>query len=143
MSIRKKDNKPPFLSHQDERNMVFSWEYLTNNKTYGISRLSKESDNMKKLFEDLCEVLKRFSGIKYQEAVALPKNVGIELIPLNNCNKPFRDMCLNISIISNDSKLSVCRAGKYRVFFKVDQNQGHLLYLIAFDFDYNAYDHGG
>ncbi|MBR1736421.1 MAG: hypothetical protein IJ736_05325 [Firmicutes bacterium] len=53
----------------------------------------------------------------------------------------FQGILDGIPIISRDSKLTVYRFGKnnYRIICKHKDN---IMYVIRFDFDYSAYDHG-
>lgn len=55
----------------------------------------------------------------------------------------MRDYLKNSEIITKDSKEAVFRFGnqQYRLICKDDLNHPNLMHIIAFDFDFSAYNH--
>ena len=88
--------------------------------------------------------MSELSQINTIEALQRGKKSGLEKIPVNQLSKSMQDICKGIDIISNDSKLIVFRFynHNYRLICKDDIIHPNLMYVIAFDFDYSAYNQG-
>lgn len=92
----------------------------------------------------LIERMRQLGQISIDEARARGKEAGSEHIPYKSLSKPMQGICDSIEIISKDSDLTVFRfqQNNFRILCKADMNHANLMYIIAFDFDYSAYDHG-
>ena len=141
-----KDNK----NIQDKINLVhpiekicFSFEYLSDNKNYSMKRF-KAGTEKSNVFDTLLDKLSELSKVSIKELQGQPKKSGFEKIPWSQLNLPLQQICDNINIITKDSKLTVFRFGnqKYRLLCKDDVNHSNLLYIIALDLDFSAYNHG-
>lgn len=78
------------------------------------------------------------------EAYDKGKIAGCEKIPFKLLAAPMKLICQNTKIISGDSNLIIFRFFRqnYRILCRADHQHANLLYIVAFDFDFTAYDHG-
>ena len=146
--LKKKTKKPEKISGKPQITQVtkicFSFEYVTTNKNYNFDIFTKDKSKKCTAYDALFERMSELSQINTIEALQRGKKSGLEKIPVNQLSKSMQDICKGIDIISNDSKLIVFRFynHNYRLICKDDIIHPNLMYVIAFDFDYSAYNHG-
>jgi len=133
-------NKPQKLKIQKSiapsypNNPSFSFCYLTTNKKYNFESLDK--GKQKEWSAALVDRMIEISKEDWIYWFGLPKNKGIETIPYEKVNFSPNEIG-----ISDDEKVIVFRFNSQKgriIGFKVDT----IFYIIGFDFDFSAYDHG-
>lgn len=124
--------------------IVFSLKYLTSNGTHGLAYFGKDLRKSQSAHAALIERMRELCQITIAEARARGKISGSEHIPYKQLKKPMQGICDTVEIISKDSDLTVFRfqQNEYRILCKADLNHANLMHIIAFDFDFSAYDHG-
>lgn len=132
-------NQVTRLSH-----ISFSFKYLTSNKNYNFSYFKQDVRKRHDAYEMLFQ---RMKDLCRQDMISAKNNgkiTGCEPIPCKQLSTALQTICKTIDIISNESFVSVFRFGQnnYRMLCKTDLNLPNLLHIIAFDFNYSAYDHG-
>lgn len=130
---------PQGLSH-----ISFSFKHFTTNKTYNFDYFGKDIRKSHAAYEAFLQKLSELSKINTTQAKIEGKIVGCEPIPYKRLSHNMQEICNGIEVISKDSSLSVFRfcQNNYRLLCKTDITHSNLLYVIAIDFDYSAYDHG-
>lgn len=134
-----KQEKLHFLSPLEK--ICFSFEKMSSNKNYSFNSLAKGIKET--ALQDFVDKLKFFSSANFSYFITMSKNKGFESIPYNQLSESVKQICDGTSIITHDSKLIVFRFGngKYRAICKNDTIHSNLLYIIACDFDFSAYNH--
>lgn len=124
--------------------IVFSLRYLTSNKAYSMDYFGNDLRGSLTAHEALLERMQELCRVDMMTAKLRGKISGSEQIPYKSLSQPMQGICDGTEIISKDSQLTVFRfwQNKYRMLCKTDMNHGNLVHIIAFDFDYSAYDHG-
>lgn len=125
-------------------NIAFSFKHLTNNKQHCFSYFRNEMRNSHAAYEALVKRMQELCNIDMNGAKQMGKISGCEPMPYKELSETIQKICDGTGIISKDSSLSVFRFNQnnYRMLCKTDINHSNLLYIIAFDFDFSAYDHG-
>lgn len=134
------------IAQPSQKHLVFSLEYVVSNKKYGIKGFGEKdkkvsNDRYCAFVQKLCDL----SRIDLPEAISRGKqNGGCETFPWKQLDQRLHDSLKNIKIISQDTSLWVFRFNKQkdRMICKSDAKEKNLLYILAFDFDFSAYDHG-
>ena len=143
-----KDKKAPDIIDTKQikplPHISFNLKYLTTNKSYCFKTLKGDVRKSEKAFSELFVKLCNISELTLDDAKARGKIQGCEPIPYFQFSKSFQQVMDGIDVISKDSTLSVFRfcQNDYRIICKTDVQHSNLLYIIGFDFDYSAYDHG-
>lgn len=135
--VSKEDIKP--LSH-----ISFSFRYLTTNGNFNFSYFGRDIRKSKEAYEKLLERMIELCNQDMSTAKSRGKIQGCEPIPYKQLSQSMQIICNAIEIIAKDSSLSVFRFGQnnYRLLCKTDIIHPNLLHIIAFDFDFSAYNHG-
>lgn len=143
---RIKDNRNTKVNSQPlrENKISFNFMYLTNKKDYNFDFFDKNKTNRLAAYDKLHEKMKELSKITMQQCKERMKISGSESIKYNEFNESFKSILDNTEIVSKDSSLAVIRffQNKYRVICKTGIIDNNVLYVIGFDFDYSAYNHG-
>ena len=123
--------------------IIFSYKYLSNNKSFGLPAFDSVQNSAAAL-ESLIEKQREISAYHLAKLRMLGKIRGSEPIPLKQFNKSLQGVFSFISIIDKESKMDVIRFGSqdYRMICKSDPVHGNILHVIAFDLNFTAYDHG-
>lgn len=144
-----RDNKKPKdeigkTTIQPLGNISFSFKYLTSNKNHSFDYFNSDMRNCYTAYEALVERMRELCCIDMDCAKARGKVSGCEPIPYKRLSSSMKSICDSVEVISKDSSLSVFRFNQnnYRLLCKTDLNHPNLLYIIGFDFNYSAYDHG-
>ena len=121
--------------------VCFSFEHFTTNKSYNTNYFFKKHDT--KGYQSFVEKLKELSCKNYSELILLGKEKGFETINYSELKDNMKTLCKNTSVVSSDSKLTISRFcnQEYRILLKSDINHNNLLYVIALEMDYSAYNH--
>lgn len=124
--------------------IVFSLKYLTSNGTHSLAYFGKDFRKSQDAHAALIERMQELCQLTISEARARGKISGSEHIPYKQLRKSMQGICDTVEIISKDSDLTVFRfrQNDYRILCKADLNHANLMHIIAFDFDFSAYDHG-
>lgn len=127
------------LSH-----ISFSLKYLTNNKNFNFSYFGKDIRKSQSAYEMFLIRMQELCKQDMKLAKINGKISGCEPIPYKQLSLSMQAICDSVEIISKESILSVFRFGenKYRILCKTDLSHPNLLHIIAFDFNYSAYNHG-
>jgi len=114
----------------------FSFQYLTTNKDYNFEKLDKRQKLEWK--SALVERMIEISQKSWQSWLNMDKKQGFETIPANRIH--FNP---NGYELSDDEKIIIFRfnSQKGRIL-GIKGNGCSVYYVIGFDTDYSAYDHG-
>ena len=127
------------------KGVSFNFRYLTDNKNYNFDYFGKkELRKCSEAYSQLYSKLKVLSENDMRCWKQAGKVSVYELIPFNEFSEQFQSILSNVDIVGKDSKIAVFRFGQndYRIIAKEGINQRDILYIIGFDFDYSAYNHG-
>lgn len=122
--------------------LCFSFSHMTSNNRYSFKKV--DAGNKTNAYEKFIGKLAELSGIDVIEAHQLGKIRGMEKIPYKQLSESMKQICIDTGIVSKDSKVAVFRFNNqnYRMICKDDIMHPNLMHIIAFDFDFSAYDHG-
>lgn len=125
-------------------NISFNFKYLTNNKEHNFGYFNRDMRKSHDAYKELVSRMQALCCIDMNRAKRDGKIVGCEPIPYRMLSDTMQKICDGIEIISKDSHLSVFRFSQnnYRLLCKSDMNHSNLLYVVGFDFNYSAYEHG-
>lgn len=133
---------PTILSQQHcPEHPSFSFVYLTKNKNYNFEFFSKQKRDRQEAQSKLTERIIQISQEPWDFWYAQSKDVGIETIPFDQIN--FSPNGLEMT---PDEKVIVFRFASAKC--RIIGVKGKLCsscatyYVIGFDFNYSAYDHG-
>ena len=135
---------PPTTTTPLISNISFNFKYLTKNKAHNFAYFNGDMRKSHDAYEALVERMQVLCCIDMNWAKQVGKIAGCEPIPYKALSSSMQMICDGIEIISKDSSLSVFRFSQndYRLLCKTDLDHSNLLYVVGFDFDYSAYDHG-
>lgn len=127
----------------NNNHIILSFKYSVKNKKYTIQEKTNAKEKNNKIFKELFEKLEELSKITWKELQNRPKETGYEMIPIS-------DFLINLDNIkeklklSDDSKIIVFRFNhqKNRILGVRSQECSSILYIIGYDWDFSAYDHG-
>ncbi len=124
---------------QCEQNLAVSLKYLTHNDKYNFSHFSDSEKNDKKNAAlALYEWMAANTGVRWNELFMRPKQSGAETIPMDRLKfEPY-----GISKNEFDKFISFrFNSAKSRII-GIKDGDCPILYIIGFDFDFSAYEHG-
>ncbi len=124
--------------------IVFSLRYLTESKNFGLEYFGKDLRKSHEAYVAFVSRMRELCQVDIVTAQMSGNIFGSEHIPYKMLSKSMQSVCDSVEIISKDSDLTVFRfyQNNYRLLCKADLNHGNLLHIVAFDFDYSAYNHG-
>lgn len=124
-------------------NICFGFSYMSFDSSHGFEYFRKSASDKCKAYEHLHKRLYELSQITVTEARDRGKTAGLEKIPLKQMSNKIQSICIQENLATDETKLTVFRFGqqKYRIICKDDIYQPNLMHVIAFDFDYSAYNH--
>lgn len=142
----KKQGKPKKISKetvsrrggQCDQYPAISFRYLTTNKDYNFEYF-KDVSKKENMFVRLTEYMADMTSKSYAELIVAAKEQGCEMIEYWR----FHSMKPNGLSLAKDEKLYIFRFSKqdYRVCgVRIDSCP--TMYIIGFDFNYSAYNHG-
>lgn len=122
---------------------LFSFKYLTKNNNYSFSFFKKDTKRAHDAYKGLLKKINEISIVNMDALGLLPKEKGFETIPFRQFSNSVQNILSNTGIITNESKLTIFRfCNSYRTICKQDSKAQNIFHIIAFDFDFSAYDHG-
>ena len=127
-----------------ELNISFSFEYSVNKK-YSIEYITKKKkEKCNDIIFDLFKKLEELSKMKFVDFQNRPKNSGYEMIPISELNFKINENCMKSLCLSEDSKIIVFRFHNQncRLLLAQSRKCSSLFYVIGYDWDFSAYDHG-
>jgi hypothetical protein len=123
----------------DNKNISISFQYQITNDHYLPEGIRDKTVRLS-FYTELLKKIRDITSFSWLELGKRRKNTGYEGIPLKVFSRGLRNTIEDIDIISSDSKLEVMRLGNdFRMIGKYLQG---IFYIIAFDIDFSAYDHG-
>lgn len=124
-------------------NIRFSFKYSAS-KEYSIEKITKRNKSKcNDIIYDLFNKFEELSNLKLIDILNKPKNSGYETIPVFELNLKFNEKIREDLEISNDSKIMVFRFYKQKCRLLLFQSKVNptLLYVIGYDWGFNAYKH--
>lgn len=127
----------------NNNHIILSFKYSIKNKNYTINKITKEKAKCNKTIEKLYEKLEEISKLTWVELQNRPKEAGYEMIPISEFYINLDDIKDKLKL-SNDSKIIVFRFNNQeaRLLGVRSQECSSILYIIGYDWDYTAYNHG-
>lgn len=124
--------------------LTISFKYSIDNKKYRLEHITKQKGKANEILEELHKKLQEITSTKLIDFQDKPKSTGYEMIKLSEMNFNLNDKIKNELRISNESKLIIFRfcKGKYRIIAIQSRICPYLLYILGYDWNYNAYNHG-
>lgn len=147
MSPRVKIPRPPKRIKRDEF-YSFSFAYLSEDSQYGTNYFgNKNTRDGFVMYQELMARLRVLSSIPITNILDMNKIQGLEYMPIKYFCHSIQNTCRqlqNNQDACDTQKLIIFRFGKqkYRMICVKAKEISGLLYVIAFDFDYSAYNHG-
>lgn len=128
----------------NDNHIVISFKYSLKDKRYTIDAKLGGKSKCNKDLQMLFEKLVTISHTSWQELKSRPREVGYEMIPVSEFHINMGNIKKELEL-SEDSKIIVFRFGtsqKYRLFGVRCKGCSSILYIIGYDWDYSAYNHG-
>lgn len=151
---RKKDNnvisgdevKYRCTFNQKNDFVVFSFKFLTNNPRYNLEKFNRSQNARQDLntVSAICNKIIEMSRLGWQQMSSLRKEQGGKEL-LSYCQLSFKAYDSNYELnLTGDTKVHVYRfgSGHYRMIGYRGDKCTSVFYVLGFDFDYSAYDHG-
>lgn len=122
----------------------FNFMYLTDNKEHNFDFFRKDMRERHDAYQELCKRLKELSCNNMDFWKKAGKLRGCEPIPYESFSDTFKSILSQIEIVSTDSQLAVFRFSNsdYRIIGKAGIFEENTIYIIGFDFNHSAYNHG-
>ncbi len=123
--------------------IILSFKYSVKNKNYTMEKHGKAKEKCNKIIQNLFEKLEDISQITWKELQNRPKETGYETIPISEFKISFDNLKKKLNL-SDDSKIIVIRFNnqKCRILGVPSQECSSILYIVGYDWDYSAYNHG-
>lgn len=127
----------------NNNHIVLSFKYSVKNKNYTIEKQTSEKNKCNKMMQKLFEKLEEISKLTWKELQNKPRETGYEMIPISEFNVNLNDIKENLKL-SDDSKIIVFRFNnqKCRILGIPSTECNSILYIIGYDWDFSAYNHG-
>lgn len=132
------------VNNYNSKLLSFNFKYLTKNSKYNFDYFEKDIRKRHDAYDKLYTRLKELSANNFMFWKQAGKISGCEPIPYDRFNDPFKSVLSNVEIVSPDSQLAVFRFSNndYRIIGKQGIKEDNVIYIIGFDFNFSAYDHG-
>lgn len=127
----------------NNENILISFKYSIKNKKYTIEEKLKEKGKCNKIIEKLFEKFIEISSLTWKELQNRPKETGYEMIPISEFSINLDSIKKELNL-SDDSKIIVFRFNNQncRLLGVRSYECSSILYIIGYDWDYSAYNHG-
>lgn len=125
-------------------NITLSFEYSVNSR-YSIEYITKKSkEKCNSIIFALFQKLEELSKLTIKDLQNRPRESGYEMIPLSELNFEIDNDIKQDLELSNDSKVIVFRFNKQdcRLITAKSPKCKNLLYVLAYDWNFSAYNHG-
>ena len=139
--LRKQSSKIAVNQTQRKEHISLSWKYMTVNKNHTFEYFQKDMRKEVRAWRELSELIRHLNQSTWQNALSVSKyqKYGAETL---------ESSCLKFSpkdyTFTSDQKVIVFRFGQgndYRLI-GVKGTDSNILYVIGYDFDFTAYNHG-
>lgn len=127
----------------NENHIIFSFKYSISNKKYTLNEVLNGKDKCNKVMQKLFEKFEELSKITWKELRNRPKETGYEMIPISEFKVSLENIKKELNL-SDDSKIIVFRFNnqKSRMLGVQSSEYDAILYVIGYDWDFSAYNHG-
>ena len=127
----------------NNNHIILSFKYSIRNKKYTIEHILKQKSNNKKTIENLFKKLEELSNLSWLELQNRPRENAYEMIPISEFYINLEEIKAKLNLW-DDSKIIVFRFDNQnrRLLGIRSQECSSILYIIGYDWDYSAYNHG-
>lgn len=127
----------------NNNHIILSFKYSVKNKNYKIEKITNAKEKANKKARKLFEKLEEISNLTWTELQNRPKETGYEMVPISDFKINLENIKKDLNL-SDDSKIIVFRFNnqKCRLLGVRSQECSSILYIIGYDWDFSAYDHG-
>lgn len=127
----------------NQKHITLSFEYSIKDKKHLIEMKTKAKEKCNKIIENLFKKLQEISTLTWKELQNRPKETGYETIPISEFKINFENIKQELKL-SDDSKIIVFRFNNQqcRILGVRSKECSSILYIIGYDWDYSAYNHG-
>lgn len=127
----------------NKENIILSFKYSIKDKKHTIDFILKQKGNNKKTIENLFKKFEELSNFTWKDFINKPREVGYEMIPISDFFINLDNIKKDLSL-SDDSKIVVFRFDNQnrRLLGVKSKECNAILYIIGYDWDFSAYDHG-
>jgi hypothetical protein len=119
--------------------VVFCFRYITHNNSYNFKYFkSSQQREKERTICNLYSKLEEVSRMSWRDFQSLPKEVGMETIPINRLKfEQHQDL-----IVTEDQKyISIRFESQNKRIIGIKASNCPIMHIIGYDFDYSAYDH--
>ncbi len=131
-------------SGKQSQQILLSFRYLTRNKKHNLNKINKlKANEGNKIYRSIFKRIDEMSHMTWQELTNESRKArGKELIEYGELKFKVEDP-EDVLKLTADAKLHVFRCGNdYRLIGYKGKACTNVLYVIGFDFDFSAYNHG-
>lgn len=123
--------------------ILLSFKYSIKNKNYTIEKIIGAREKCNKIMSKLFQKYEEISNLTWKELQDRPREAGYEMIPISKFHINLDNIKKDLNL-SEDSKIIVFRFNNQdcRLLGVRSQECSSILYIIGYDWDYSAYDHG-
>lgn len=127
----------------NNNHIILSFKYSVKNKKYTIEKITKSKGKCNKTIQNFFGKLEEISNLTWTELQNRPKETGYEMIPISDFYINLDNIKEDLKL-SDDSKIIVFRfnSQENRLLGVRSQECRSILYIIGYDWDYSAYNHG-
>lgn len=127
----------------NNNHIILSFKYSINKKNYTIENQTNSREKCNKVIKKLFDRFEEISNLTWKELQNRPKETGYEMIPISEFNINLDNIKESLNL-SDDSKIIVFRFNnqKCRILGVRSAECSSILYIIGYDWDYSAYNHG-
>lgn len=123
--------------------ILLSFKHSINNKKYKIDNITSAKVKCNKIMKTLFEKFEEISNLTWRELQNRPKQTGYETIPISEFKINLDNIKSELNL-SDDSKIIVFRFNNQdsRLLGVRSCECSSILYIIGYDWDFSAYNHG-
>ncbi|MCI8640698.1 MAG: hypothetical protein HFJ59_02335 [Clostridia bacterium] len=123
--------------------ILLSFKYSINNRDYTIKNITTAKKKCNREIENLFKKLEEITNLTWKELQNRPKQTGYETIPISEFNICLDNIKQDLNL-SDDSKIIVFRfnSQKSRLLGVKSYECSSILYIIGYDWNFSAYNHG-
>lgn len=127
----------------NNNHILLSFKYSIKNKNYTIEKITGANQKCNKIMKKLFEKLQEISKLTWKELQNRPRESGYEMIPISQFKIDLTSIKEELKL-ADDSKIIVFRFNNQdvRLLGVRSQECSSILYVIGYDWDFSAYNHG-
>jgi len=127
----------------NNENIILSFKYSIKDKKHTINYILTQKGNNKKTIENLFNKFYELSNLTWKDFINKPRETGYEMIPISNFNINLDNIKKELNL-SDDSKIMIFRFDNQnkRLLGIRSKECNSILYIIGYDWNYSAYNHG-